>query len=293
MKLGMLGLWTACALCATAPASAPRLLWPSDRSGNFDIYLMNADGSEVVNLTDSKYRNTDPAWSPDGKKIAFGSDRSGGSDIFVMDADGKNVKQLTTDAGANVSPAWSPDGKKIAFASTRENRRYELYVMNADGSDQKPLTSDGSYNSQPAWSPDGKKIVYMSHLGRRGFGLRIIDVEEKSVEEPIKAEGLSAYVYPAWSLDGKKIVYAERADENIEIWSASVDGSDKKQLTKLAGTNSYAAWSPDGKQIAFQHLELGEQNSSLYVMDADGGNVKEILKNEGPGRFGRPAWKPK
>src|SRR5207237_5285448 len=102
-------------------ADPPKLIYPSNRTGNVDIYLLNADGSGGKNLTESKINNTDPAWSPDGGKIAFVSDRNGAKDIYVMDADAKNVKQLTSDKGdSNRGPSWSPDGKKLAFTSNRD-----------------------------------------------------------------------------------------------------------------------------------------------------------------------------
>ena len=106
-------------------ADVPQLLYPSNRSGNNEICLLNADGSASKNLTESKASNTDPAWSPDGTKIAFVSDRNGTRDIYLMDADGKNVKQLTTDKGENRGPAWSPDGKMIARNTVNDGKDEE------------------------------------------------------------------------------------------------------------------------------------------------------------------------
>jgi Tol biopolymer transport system component len=96
-----------------------------------------------------------PAWSPDGKKVAFGSNRSGHSDLYVMNADGSGVTQLTADTATEGRPAWSPDGKKIAFGRTpRDLVAWELYVMNADGSGVTQLTTNnGSVDPKPAWSP--------------------------------------------------------------------------------------------------------------------------------------------
>jgi dipeptidyl aminopeptidase/acylaminoacyl peptidase len=131
-------------LLAMAAEDTPKLLWPSERSGSVEIYLLNADGSGAKKLTDSDDRNIHPAWSPDGKRIAFVSfvpNRDRPWDIHVMDGDGSNVKQLTRDTADNIMPAWSPDGKKIAFASNREGRWNAIFVMNPDGSEQKNLTS--------------------------------------------------------------------------------------------------------------------------------------------------------
>lgn len=137
---------------------------------------MNADGSEPRNLT--KYGRGDvlPAWSPDGKKIAFMSFRDRNAEIYVMRADGSGQKRLTHNAGAgntglDYKPAWSPDGKKIAFTSWR-NFNSEIYVMNADGSRERNLTrhrgnvNNGGFDDRPAWSPDGKKIAFSSSRNR-------------------------------------------------------------------------------------------------------------------------------
>ena len=122
MRRLVLTCLAACLLGSVAAAyfaDVQQLLYPSNRTGNNEIFLLNVDGSGAKNLTESKGSNTDPAWSPDGKKIAFVSDRNGTRDIYLMDADGKNVKQLTTDKGENRGPAWSPDGKMIAFSTSR------------------------------------------------------------------------------------------------------------------------------------------------------------------------------
>src|SRR5258707_1160693 len=100
---------------------SPGLLIVSKRSGNAEIYLVDAKGQGARNLTNNNSENSYPAWSPDGKSIAFASDRDGAMNIFVMDDDGGNVKQLTKGADRSRCPAWSPDGKKIAFGRSTGN----------------------------------------------------------------------------------------------------------------------------------------------------------------------------
>jgi len=150
------------------PAWSPdgsKIAFASDRDGNHEIYVMNADGSNPTRLTTHMSFDGKPSWSPDGSKIAFMSERSGVSHIYVMNADGSNVVGLTTFSGYwDGLPAWSPDGSKIAFVRPVECDDYysschNIFVMNADGSGQVRFETR-SHDSEPAWSPDGRWIVF-------------------------------------------------------------------------------------------------------------------------------------
>jgi hypothetical protein len=120
---------------ATAWAQAGRIAFISKRDGNWEIYVMNADGSGQTNLTNNPAHDWGPSWSPDGRRIAFYSDRDGNWEIYVMNADGSGQTNLTNNPADDWGPSWSPDGRRIAFFSDRDGNR-EIYVMNADGSGQ-------------------------------------------------------------------------------------------------------------------------------------------------------------
>lgn len=127
-----------------------QIAFTSDRAGNYEIYVMNEDGSEQTRLTDNPANDRCPALSPDGKKIAFNPHRDGNWEIYVMNANGSELINLTNHPEEDAYPDWSPDGKKITFVSNRVGNR-EIYVMNADGSEQINLTNNPADDRYPAW----------------------------------------------------------------------------------------------------------------------------------------------
>jgi hypothetical protein len=152
------------------------LLYPTNRTGSSNLFLLSPDGNEAINLSKDENQCIFPALSPDGRTIAFTSDRNGDFDIYRMDCEGNQVKQLTQGEGGNQAPAWSPDGRRIAFTSYRD-KNYEIYVMNADGSDPVNLTRNDGYDADPAWSPDDKTIAFASRRqGHAGFGPILVGV---------------------------------------------------------------------------------------------------------------------
>ena len=159
-----------------SPAVSPdgtKIAFVSYRDHNGEIYVMNADGKSLKNLTLHLDDDTCPTWSPDGRKIAFWSRQvaegvQNHSDIIVMDADGANRTNITQNPRAsNRTPSWSPDGNRIAFAAFSNldrvrawNANLDIFVMNADGTHPVRLTGDARLNWLPSWSPDGRRIVF-------------------------------------------------------------------------------------------------------------------------------------
>ena len=139
-----------------------RIAFESDRSGNWDIWVVNVDGTGLARLTHDPSDDRFPSWSPDGEKIAFTSRRSGNFDVWLMNADGSKPLNLTRMPGRDRYAMWSPDGKKITF-NTRRDGNQEIYVMNADGSRPRNVTNaPDSIEGLADWSPDGKRLVLYS-----------------------------------------------------------------------------------------------------------------------------------
>jgi TolB protein len=143
-----------------------KIAFVSNRDGNSDIYLMNPDGTNPVNITNHPAYDGQPSWSPDGKKIAFVSDRDGNQEIYVMNAcDGTNQVRLTFSSPLMAyDPDWSPDGTKIVFTLGDQDDNQQIYVMNADGTGAHDISlPPGVIDFRPSWSPDGTQIAFQSY----------------------------------------------------------------------------------------------------------------------------------
>jgi TolB protein len=231
----------------------PSLLVVAAQADNADLLLIDLGRGNERNLTRGPAINAYPAWSRDGKRIAYAATSGAISHVYAIDPDGKNRRQLTAEDSSDRVPAFSPDGKQIAFCRRPARGGVtSLYVMDAaNGGNLKLLQEDGY---DPAWSPDGKQIAFVSIRNGSGFHLFVMQADGSQVKELTTTDKKQGYVYPDWSPDGKKIAFTEVVDnQDWEIHVIDADGSNLKQLTRLAGMNTYAAWSPDGQQIAFRH----------------------------------------
>ena len=162
-----------------------QIVFQSNRDGSpegwdgYDLYVMDANGSNVRRLTREHGFDAAPAWSPDGRTIAFMSSRDdkSRSEIYVMTVDGSKAWRLTHDKRQAGRPAWSPDGERITFQSTRTNRKqaydgdeFEIYVMDADGANIQRLTHRPNADGHPDWSPDGTKIIFTVYGDQEATG---------------------------------------------------------------------------------------------------------------------------
>jgi hypothetical protein len=256
-----------------------------------DIYVINADGTGLRRLTDGM----DPAWSPDGTKVAFARWRDPRG-IYVIDEDGRNETLLFGWSQAK-APAWSPDGSHIAFTRQYGGREedversfygfqwtlpahpwWKLGLVRVDFTDL--LCYDHSFS--PTWSPDGRGIAYDSDYGLHltspdgSFGGQTYGRHINALSTDVRD------ISPAWSPDGSQIAFMFNQHDHWEIYVMNADGSNRVRLTKeepFAGrppNNVSPAWSPDGRHIAFFTDRNGKWE--LYVMNADGSNQRPMFE---------------
>jgi Tol biopolymer transport system component len=256
---------------ATQSGPGGKLAFVTYRDGDAEIYVTNADGSGVVNLTDNPAYDWEPSWSPDGTMLVFNSDRSGDAELWLMEADGSNPTRLTTNNSNGVYFVWSPDGTKIAWQNwDSTNYNYDICVINADGTGFSNLNSDSAYQDKPQWSPDGTKILYQGDvtdsLTQETFSDVFVMNSNGSGKTNLTNTSSASEFAPVWSPDGTQIAFA-RSDDDQGIYVMDSDGTDAVNLTET-DQDGYPSWSPDGTQIAFSRFT--NNTNMIFVMDSDG-----------------------
>jgi TolB protein len=286
-RLGVaLAVVAACLFVPSAGATLPGyngLIAFSDMQGAPNIWTIEPDGSAATNLTPG-VAAIEPAWSPDGTKIAYVVETFPGDQIWVMNADGSNPTQLTS-GSSDTNPAWSPDGSEIAFSSTQGGANSHIWVMNSNGSNLRQLTTDATtlnaVGDRPDWSPDGTKIAFDD-----AEDIYVMNVVGTGVTRLTTDPGQDTD--PSFSPNGATIIYhhvdASTGDGNIYEMSAS--GTGQTALTAPNTETWYPVWSPDGTKIAL--VQAGSA-SNLLTMNADGSGIQVVSSafNEVPAS---PSW---
>jgi hypothetical protein len=269
------------------------LAFTASKNNNSDIYLLDVDSAlqqgiekaVTIRLTTDPATDFDPAWSPDGTRIAFRSQRDGNDEIYIMNADGTCQINLTNDPTDDWSPAWSPDGTQIAFAHFFDGNSYsDIAVINADGTNLKRLTtSSGEY---PAWSPNGTRIAFAS--ARAGnYDIYVMNADGSAQTQ--LTNGPAYDMSPTWSPDGAQIAFDTQSDlfppkeigigPEFEIHVINADGTGNTRLTNNTAEDRFPTWAPNTK-IVFA------RNGSLFIMNADGSDQSLLFNG---GSF--PAWR--
>ena len=264
----------------TYPAWSPdgsKIVFESTRDGpDADIFVMNSDGTGVVQLTRNEVPDSTPTFTPDGRSSVWASELDGNLDVFRMAADGSGAVNLTRHPGTDGHPRVSPDGRRIYFNSNRSSdpatfsrgymdreHNHEIYSMALDGGDVRRVTDLPDWDTYPAVSPDGTQLLWRriaptggkSESGRNSevFWMDLASGETRNVTNHQAFDG-----WPAWSPDGRLIAFASnRANveyEAFDVYVANPDGSNPVRVTFGDGEQGTGSWtkpsfSADGKRI--------------------------------------------
>ena len=247
--------------------STRKIVFVSDRNGSEDIYSMDLDDSELIQLTDHPGKDNYPAVSPDGKKIAYTSDINGTWQIMVMNWDGTDKTQLTRNPWRSGYPAWSFDGRFIYFEVSQDGD-WEIYRVNSDGSNMKRLTfNPGVDDWHPYGHPFQYKVIYES--GPTGNeDLYIMDYDGENIKR-ISDINMRKRV-PAISVDGKIIVFSD----NSAIYTMDSNGENIKKISGSLVKSRHPDISPDNKYITFESIIDGQEE--IFIVNLDGSNLKRL-----------------
>jgi len=292
MKALLSLLWMTATLAAGADLSGYRFAWISIRTGDSELYILDGDTGNLTNVSRTPNASERyPAWSWDGKWIAFNSDRDGAHNLYVIDGEGKRLKQLTHE----VKPAqvgmmsWTADGTWIYFGIFGKGAA-QMCRIHPDGSGFEFLGN----GIDPAISPDGKMMAFAKN-DRQGHYVYMADADGKNERQLTKEPNAFAGVHVGWTPDSKRIIYGDRVGEAEELFMMDADGSNRHQLTFLKAAATSPVVSPDGKWITFRlcdevywkssersklaYAEHRADKRPVWIMGIDGSNphVVELM----------------
>jgi serine/threonine protein kinase len=286
-----------------APAPTPQgggssqIAYASDLTGLPQIWLMNADGTGSRQITDMPEGACQPAWSPDGDRLAFISPCAGnqeiypGAGIFVMELDDTPLMGISTVPGGDFDPNWSPDGMRIAFTSLRDFNRAQIYEFNLEDNSVRSLSANTVRDSQPAWSPDGREIAFVTT--RRGpYQIWIMGGDEQEAEL-LSRSGSLKDTHPTWSPDGQVIIFTQNellgGVPRLVAMRVEEGNLIENRLVREVIPMQEASYSPDGAWIAFESWPEGS-NHDIFVMTPTGAGRQRLTSDEA---FDfDPAWRP-
>jgi len=283
MRSTRLGVFACAALASLGFVSAPspspgaepgRIVFSSDRSGDWRIWTVRPDGSDLKQVTDGRKdeHDVDPAWRPDGREILFSSTRGGTIGVWKTAPDGASLARICDGDQAD----WSPDGKSIVF-----RRGGRLYTRELAGAKEMCITpADWPHPSGPSWSPDGKTIAFAC----RWQGDNAIYLVDAGGGKPRTVYDKKGACEPRWSPDGKRLLY----ETETHIATIEPDGTGNRLVTWFGGVQRYGQWSPDGTWIVFCQAPSEQGPWELYRIATAGGTPIRITEE---GSDMNPDWR--
>jgi|tagenome__1003787_1003787.scaffolds.fasta_scaffold20985004_1 Tol biopolymer transport system component len=289
-----LALWALTS--AAAAGSNGRIVFTSDRHGSWQIYTMNPDGSDLVQVTNlaptDDTRSAFPTISPNGRQIAFNYNSGEGPDLYLINVDGTGLRQLTADH-ASLFPRWSPDGSRIAFATASELGTGVIATILVHGNGERRILTTNLWDSfAPIYTPNGKQIVFQSSRGGFVSAVWIMNVDGSN-QRRLTRPGLRGAAN-AISPDGRRLLLINNLNSppalRNETFVMNLDGTG---LTRLGPLSKFhhdlsPSYSPDGNKIAFisdrfstDITEFTYGTFDVVIMNADGTDVTDVLPGAG------------
>lgn len=260
-----------------------KIAFISNGSGHKEIYTCNFDGSNIKRFTHHKSITLFPAWSSDGKWMAYTSYAKGKPDLYLRHLANQKLRVVAKD-GIQITPDWVPGRFELA-ATMSFGGDQEIYLLTGTGKIIKRLTKSRGIDVAPSWDPEGKRFAFVS----RRSGTPQIYVQDASSGRVRRITYEGRYnTQPSWSPKGDKLAYSGLRDGRINIYVTDLDGNSTLQLTDASGDNEAPCWSPDGSLIAFSSTREGP--SRIFVMTAYGTDQRRLLRL--PGEQTSPRWSP-
>jgi Tol biopolymer transport system component len=279
---------------------------PHQVGEKYELAIVNLRGQIIGKVLESDQPLLEPAWLPDGRRLAYVTVDAGQPQIFVAGADGSAAANLTKSEFLERNPAWSPDGSQIAWTRVEQNE-HSIWVVQQDGSQSKRISDSSVMCSNPSWSPNHKLIAYSTQRpSEPNFRLWQMNADGSDPRELFK-QLLIRTVYPQWSPDGKQILFGgPGSGGSVQLCVCNADGEGFSQLTHDNKQCSFASWSPDGQYIAYVAFERWPGGYSAWGPNADTncpagdlmlydtltGENRTLISGALPMYGPRPSWKP-
>lgn len=255
----------------------PRIVFASRRDrGDSEIYSMSEDGGNVRRLTRRRGADIQPAFRPDGRRIAFVAGNGASENIYVMNADGSNPQRLTA-SRSDRFPAWSPDGQRIVFASERGgDGNTDLYLIDANGGGPATrLTSSPARDTQPAFSPDGRTLAFVSDRENGRNALYLTDLRGTFLRRLTPLDTDRSASSPRFSPDGRSLVFSFRSAGKSDLFLVNADGTHLRAITSGEGDKDTPVFSPDGRRIAFT-LRRDDVPAAIHTLNLSGQRPRHV-----------------